>query len=48
MKRKGEIMTFLGDVKRSAYRARAERSVQGPGKGGGREPPKGIPSSPSE
>ena len=44
---KRKRITFLGEVKTSAYRARAERSVQGPGNGGGSEPPKGVPSSAS-
>lgn len=38
--------TFLGKLRRSAYLASAVPTVQGDGKGGGKEPPKsGVPSS---
>ena len=38
--------TFLGKLRRSAYLASAVLTVQGDGKGGGKEPPKsGVPSS---
>lgn len=41
----GEGFTFRGGFKRSEYRANAVRSVQGPGKGGGSELPRDVPSS---
>lgn len=43
-------ITFLGEHRRSAYRASAVLKVQGDGKGGGKEelPLRGVPSSLSE
>jgi hypothetical protein len=41
--------TFLGELRRSAYRASAVLKIHGDGKGGASEPPfKGLPSSLSE
>lgn len=46
VKKKLENPTFLGELRRSAYRASAVLKVHGDGKGGAREPPlRGEPSS---